>query len=144
MKPKPSFNYIEWKSAEEMHYSSLQWLSELNFIKDEHIFFQDMLKEYTLPIIESKLFPQVKAQILALQNSETELFELHKQVTEHRNGLKIMVDGIDQPAEEKTYKQEHRELLNRFISFTEKFHHLKQEIFKNVSLALKKQKRLLN
>jgi len=30
--------YVEWLSAEEMHKGSQEWLSELRFIKDEHLF----------------------------------------------------------------------------------------------------------
>lgn len=141
-----NYKYIEWKSAEEMHFSSLQWISELNFIKDEHHFFEDMLKEYTLPIIESHLFSRVKDQIDRLTKSEQRADTLLKSTIKHRNDLQIMVDGINQLEDEKKYKKEHRKLLIVVNQYLLEYNDLKKEIFETVSQALKqqKQKRLLS
>lgn len=140
------YKYIEWKSSEEMHFSSLQWISELNFIKNEHLFFEDMLKEYTLPIIESHLFNKVKDLIDRLIRSKNKADSLLKRIIEHRNGLQIMVDGIDQIADEKKYKEDHRSLLKEVNKFSNGYNAVKKEIFETVSQALKqqKQKRLLS
>ncbi|MFO7719762.1 MAG: hypothetical protein R6W85_04900 [Gillisia sp.] len=144
--PNQNFRYVEWKSSDEMHYSCLQWISELNFIKDEQIFFQDMLKEYTLPILESHLLEEAKALIFKLTDSEKQVENLLKETTKHRNGLQIMVDGIDQPDQEKQYREEHRRLLKEVNSFTIEYQALKKDIFTTVTRALKqqKQKKLLN
>ncbi|MFZ0489394.1 MAG: hypothetical protein WBV11_16165 [Salegentibacter sp.] len=135
-----NFRYIEWKSPEEMHYSSLQWLSEMEFVQDEHYFFEDMLKEYTLPIIESQLLSEVKGLIDKLSQSKTKAEKLMKKIREHNNGLDIMVDGKDQPKEEKEYKIEHRQLLKEFNVFSREYQDLKKEVFETVSKAMKKQK----
>ncbi len=39
-----SSKYVEWLSAEQMHLASKEWLSELLFIKDEHLFFEGKKK----------------------------------------------------------------------------------------------------
>jgi len=141
-----NYKYIEWKSAEEMHFSSNQWISELNFIKDEHQFFEDMLKEYTLPIIESHLLSKVKDLIDRLTKYKQKTETLLNKITEHRNGLQVMVDGINQLEEENRYKKEHRKLLIDVNQFSLEYNDLKKEIFETVSQALKqqKQKRLLS
>ncbi len=56
-----------------------------------------------------------------------------------------MVDGVDQPGEEKKYRDEHRKLLKEMNAYTRDYRILKKEIFENVSEVLKhqKQKRLL-
>ena len=140
------YKYIEWKNAEEMHFSSLQWISELNFIKDEHLFFEDMLKEYTLPIIESDLFSKVKDLVNRLTESKQKVDAILKKTTGHRNGLQIMIDGINQIEDEKKYKEDHRGLLKEVHKFSRDYNTLKKEIFEAVSQALKKQKqkKLLN
>lgn len=142
----PQFKYVEWKSPEELHYSAQQWNSTLSFIKDEHLFFEDMLKEYTLPIIESHLFSKIKALIIRLDDSKKAREELSKKVEKHHKGLEILLDGKDQPEEEKEYKEEHRKLMKEVHSFAHEYKLLKMEIFDNVSSALKqqKQKRLLS
>lgn len=145
MENSPNFRYIEWKSPEEMHYSAQQWTSSIDFIEDEHHFFEDMLQEYTMPILQSDLFSEIKALIAELSLSETKQKELKTRIIKHKNGLEILVDGIDQPEEEKRYKEEHRELLSEVQNFTREFEALKKRIFVKVSQALKKekQKRLL-
>lgn len=141
-----NFRYVEWKSSDEMHFSCLQWISELNFIKDEQVFFQDMLKEYTVPILESHLLEEAKSLILKLTESEKEVENLLKEATKHRNGLQILVDGIDQPEQEKEYREEHRRLLKEVNNFSNRYQALKKNIFEMVKKALKqqKQKKLLS
>ncbi|QED37217.1 hypothetical protein FK178_05605 [Antarcticibacterium arcticum] len=140
-----NFRYIEWKSPEEMHFSSLQWTSELKFIRDEHKFLEDMLREYTLPIIESQHLVETKEMIIRLSDSEKKEEQLLKEVIKHYNALEIMVDGIDQPGEEKKYRDEHRKLLKEMNAYTRDYRILKKAIFATVSDVLKhqKQKRLL-
>jgi len=141
-----NYKYVEWKSAEEMHFSSIQWISELNFIKDEDQFFEDMLKEYTMPIIESHLLSKVKGLIDRLTKYKQKTETLLNKILEHRNGLQIMVDGINQLEEENRYKKEHRKLLIDVNQFSLEYNDLKKEIFETISQALKlqKQKRLLS
>ncbi|WP_372920016.1 hypothetical protein [Salegentibacter sp.] len=145
MEEQKNFRYIEWKSPEEMHYSAQQWSSILAFIKDEHLFFEDMLREYTLPIIESNLVSEVNSLIDRLKKSNEEMESLTRKVTQHQNGLDILVDGKDQPEEEKKYKEEHRQIMREMNSFSDTYKELKKDIFEKISGALKnqKQKRLL-
>lgn len=140
MKDQKNFRYIEWKSPEEMHFSAQQWSSSLAFIKDEHLFFEDMLREYTLPIIESNLVTEVNSLIDRLQKSKNEMEALTKKVNQHQNGLDILVDGKDQPEEEKKYKEEHRQIMKEMNGFSDSYKELKKDIFEKISGALKKQK----
>lgn len=141
-----NYRYIEWKTPDEMHFSSLQWKSELNFIKDEHRFFEDMLKEYTMPIIESQLFSRVKELIEQLTLSRKDLNELEKRVIKHINRLQRLIDDVDEPKEGRVYRQEHKNILNDVTHYSRQYKRLKREIFEAVSKALKqqKQKRLLS
>lgn len=146
MENKPhNYRYIEWKTPDEMHFSSLQWKSELNFIRDEHRFFEDMLKEYTMPILKSELFPKVKGLIERLSLSEKELQELEKRVQKHINKLQNLLDEVAEPREGRFYRKEHKTLLNDVIHYSRQYKRIKREIFEAVSSALKvqKQKRLL-
>ncbi|WP_029038720.1 hypothetical protein [Salinimicrobium xinjiangense] len=139
------YRYIEWKTPDEMHFSSLQWKSELNFIRDEHRFFEDMLKEYTMPIIESQLFSLVKELIQQLELSRKDLSELISRVNDHINRLQRLVEDIDEPKEGKVYRQEHKNILNDVVHFSRQYKRLKKDIFEAVTKAMKqqKQKRLL-
>lgn len=142
----PKFRYIDWKTPDEMHFSSLQWQSELNFYKDEQRFFEDMLKEYTMPIIESNLFSRIQDLITELSASEKELKQLQEQVNNHTNRLERLVENVDEPGEGRTYRQEHKNILQLVNDFTKNYKQLKKDIFGAVTEALKhqKQKRLLS
>ncbi|MFD0976934.1 hypothetical protein [Salinimicrobium gaetbulicola] len=142
----PKFRYIDWKTPDEMHFSSLQWQSELNFYKDEQRFFEDMLKEYTMPIIESNLFSRIQDLITELSASEKELKQLHEQVNDHTNRLERLVENVDEPSEGRTYRQQHKNILQLINDFTKRYKQLKKDIFGSVTEALKhqKQKRLLS
>jgi hypothetical protein len=140
-----NFDYLEWKSPEEMHTSCLSWLSELNFMEDEHTFFEDMLKEYTLPVLEAHLFEKARNLVTELAAMDRKRTALKNRLITHRNELQIMVDNLDQLEKETQYKKEHRALKDEIGHFNQKYRSLKQEIFLTVSIALKdqKQKRLL-
>ena len=139
------YRYIEWKTPDEMHFSSLQWKSELNFIKDEHRFFEDMLKEYTMPIIESHLFEVVRELIQQLGHSREELGSLEQKVNEHSNRLQKLLEDNDEPGEGRLYRDEHKDLLNEVMHFSRQYKRLKKDIFEAVTKAMKqqRQKRLL-
>ncbi len=141
----PKFRYIEWKTPDEMHFTSLQWQSEIGFIQDEHRFFEDMLREYTMPIIESNLFSRIKELIERLTDSRESLNELQQQVNEHANRLDRLVENVDEPKEGRQYRQEHKKNLQAMNEYLKEYKQLKKEIFEAVSQALKqqKQKRLL-
>ena len=53
---KRNYRYLEWKSPEEMHQTSLEWISELKFVKDEQLFLNDLVKSYTLQITGLGMF----------------------------------------------------------------------------------------
>ncbi len=140
-----NYRYIEWKTPDEMHFSSLQWKSELNFIKDEQRFFEDMLKEYTMPIIESHLFSRVKELIEQLDLSNKDLKLLENRISKHVNRLRRLLDGSNESREGRVYRKEHKEILNDVIHYSRQYKRLKREIFDAVSKAIRqqKQKRLL-
>lgn len=141
VKPK----YVAWLSTETMHNDSIKWLSELRFSKDEQLFFDDLVKSYTLQLIDSKHFTQSKDIVDQLNTIHKETDALINKVIEHEKGLKIMVDGIDQLEEENAYKKEHGKLIITVFNFLEKYKLLKTELFSLIKGIIKgsKQKHLL-
>ncbi|MEW4922636.1 hypothetical protein [Algibacter sp. 2305UL17-15] len=137
--------YAAWLSAETMHNSSIKWLSELRFAKDEQLFFDDLVKSYTLQLIDSKYFTKSKKIIEQLGKQQKETEELIETIINHEKELKIMVDGINQLKEEKAYKDKHRKLIIKVSRFLENYRTLKSQLFALIKSIIKegKQKRLL-
>lgn len=143
---KQVYRYLEWKSPEEMHYTSLEWISELKFIKDEKLFLNNLIKSYTLQITSLGLFEESRKLVTAISNAELELDLLLKKVRIHENQLSIMLDDVDQPKMEKAYTETHRDLIFTIDNYLMEYRKLKGSLFQMISKVMKKekQKRLLN
>ena len=136
-KPK---NFIEWLNADKMHLASKHWLSELNFIKVEQLFLDDLIKSYTLQLIDKDNFSENKKIIDELSKLQKQNAKLTKIVIEHEKGLQIMVDGIDQFTEEENYKNKHRQLIISVTSYLKKYKNLKKGLFEMIKSVLKFEK----
>lgn len=134
------YTYVEWLSADEMHATSKLWLSELNFIKDEQLFLNDLVKSYSLQLSEPKIFDESKKLISHISKAENEVTELIKQVKAHENQLEIMVDKVDQLKMEKAYIETHKELLKAMNNYKNYYWKAKNNLFKFISTLLKKEK----
>ena len=133
--------FVEWLSPEEMHYGSQEWLSELQFIKDEHLFFEDLIKSYTLQLISPEKFSHNTEVIDAINRSQKQNNLLIKAIITHKNDLKIMVDGIDQIKEEEAYKKAHRGFIIEVSEYLKYYRLLKTQLFEIIK-SIKKEEKL--
>ena len=142
----PDIKYIESKSPVELHVESLNWISELKFIKDEQRFLDELLKSYTIQLIEKQDFTKNKKIISALSKLEKDGEKLLKKIINHENELLILVDGIDQIKEEKHYRFLHSTYIMNVTNYFNEYKDVKREIFDVVKRIMKqeKQKKLLN
>lgn len=121
--------YTEWLDADEMHEASKEWLSELNFIKDEHLFFEDLVTQFTSQLIAFGNFSSNKEIIDTINRSQRQNNTIIEAVKIHKNELQIMVDGIDQLEEEKAYTKEHSDLIVAITEFLKEYKSLKTQLF---------------
>ena len=138
--------FREWFSADELHEESKKWFSELKFAKDEQKFLNNMVKDYTLDIIDSDMFKTIQPVVESLNKSEKDLVDLFKKVQLHENQLQIMVDDVNQEKMEEAYLDTHNDLAMKVQDYFETYRDSKTKIFDIVSNVIKrkKQKRLLN
>ncbi len=142
----PNIKYIESKNPDELHVESLNWISELKFIKDEQHFLDELLKSYTIQLIENQDFSKNKKIISQLSKLRKTGEKLLKKLINHENELLILVDGIDQIKEEKHYRFLHSTYLLEVTNYFNDYKAIKRDIFIVVKAIMKheKQKRLLN
>ena len=142
----PNIKYIETKSPDELHVESLNWISELKFIKDEQKFLEDLLKSYTIQLLENQDFSKNREIINDLTKIRKSGENLLKKLINHENELLILVDGIDQIKKEKHYRFLHSTYLLEVTNYFNEYKDIKKEIFSAVKKIMKqeKQKRLLN
>lgn len=144
-KDKSEAKYQEWLSPDMIHQTSLNWLSEIEFVKDEQLFFNDLIKSYTLQLLDSKHFKKSKELIDELKAFENETNDILKTVKMHERALGILVDGINQIKEEEAYKRDHLRFIIDVSNFQKKHRAIKKEIFSLIKgiINQKKQKSLL-
>lgn len=143
---KKKHGYIEWLSGEEMHKSNIKWMSELKFVKDEQLFLNNLVKSYTLQLLESKIFNESQKIIKEIAKTEKEVVVLMKKIQAHANLLETMVNDVDEIKMEKAYLETHWELTDKMERYVVRYRNLKVGLFKVISQLMKKdkQKRLLN
>ncbi len=132
--------YIEWISPEDMHTETVQWLSELNFVRDEQDFLNSLVKHYTIQLADAGRFEKSKAIVAAILDAEKEVKILMKKIQAHENQLEIMVDDIDQPKMERAYKETHKELMILMQHYLEDYRGLKKQLFGLISKVIRKEK----
>ncbi|WP_026753083.1 hypothetical protein [Sediminibacter sp. Hel_I_10] len=121
--------YSKWLSAEDMHNNSQEWLSELNFIKDEHLFYQNLINSLASEIAEENSKDNYIEIIDILNTSQKQNQTLIKAVNDHQNELEVMLDGIDQIKEEKMYVKVHTTLIATIAEFLKEYKLLKTQLF---------------
>jgi len=132
-----STKYVEWLKPEDMHESSILWLSELRFIKDEQHFFENLIKSFTPQLIDSKNFPKSKKLIDNLKQLEKRNHTIIETIRVHLNKLEIMVNYIDEPKEEEAYKNRHRELIVNISHYLKDYKAFKTQMFDLIKGAIK-------
>ncbi|TYQ00272.1 hypothetical protein C7447_101882 [Tenacibaculum adriaticum] len=137
MDTTPNIKYIEWFSAEDMHLTTKHWSSELNFIEDEQYFFEELIVSYTKDLINLDEFSKNKKIVEKLGELIRDNQELIDLVKNHQNGLEILVDGIDQPEEEKRYKEIHKKLMIKINKHLVSHKELKTQLFSVIKGYLK-------
>ena len=96
MKPiYTNVKYTEWLSADEMHEESKKWLSELEFYKEEQWFFEDLIRSYTLQILDHDHFEESKNHIDKLSEIVEQTQMLINTVKSHEKELSINITEDD-------------------------------------------------
>ncbi|WP_025743236.1 hypothetical protein [Aquimarina pacifica] len=147
MKSNPtSIKYIEWKSAEELHENSLNWISELKFIKDEQHFLNELLENYMWQLISNHTSETSNKVIQELSILSKKIEPTLKKIIRHQNELLILTDGLDQIKEEKKYKTDHRAFAEEVHTYFNNYKDVKRKVFALIKKGMiqSKQKRLLS
>ena len=140
----PKYSYVEWFSADEIQETIKQWQSELNFIKDEQLFLNELVQIYTPQLIDKAVFEKSKSIIAQLKEAEKDLTPIYQKVQTNENQIGIMIDTVDQLKQEKAYLQTHKELIIAMKLYAQNYRTIKSELFKIIALVMKKNKRLLS
>ena len=137
-------SFIEWLSAEEMHNDSKEWILELEFLNDEYLFFEDLIKWNTLQLIDFQSYSKSKEIVEVLSNSKITNNTLIELIRKHENNLVILVDGINNTKEDKFYRKEHKTLIVLFKNHLKEHKAIKLNLFEILKNIKKNEKKLID
>ncbi len=129
--------YVKWFSAEAMHEAANNWVSELNFVRDEQVFFEHLLQQLIASDVCSKVTFACNSLKEKLETLKKDCNLLVSAAHKHQNKLYILIDGIDQLDEEDFLRESHLEFVDVIGEFLMKHNQLKKDLFDMVKLELK-------
>jgi len=134
-------SYVERLSIEEMHNDSKEWLLELEFLNNEYLFFEDLVKWNTHQLINFQSYAKSKEIVEVFSRSKKTNDALIELVRKHENNLGCLVDGDFQEKEEQAYRKEHKSFLVLFKNHGKEHRELKLNLF-DVLKKVKKSEKL--
>ncbi len=129
-------NYIEWFDAQEMHEHSKEWFSELSFIKEEHLFLNNLITSFIIKSLDKKDFERLEDFKKSIAENQRRVIPLLKRVQKHMNQLEIIMDEVNQLEMEKAYKKTHKKLLMEVNQLGIDFRTIKQRGYSKLKTCL--------
>jgi len=118
---------------------SLQWINELEFIKDDRIFLEHLLGSHFLALSTPKLYEPTKELINDLKKVENKRLELLVTIKIHKKRIVTLIESIES-TEKLEFKNEHSKIKKEFEKYVLNFKKVKKDIFDMIKEILKKDK----
>ncbi|MGF1555233.1 hypothetical protein [Paucihalobacter sp.] len=131
---------MKWLSADDLNSINKNWLSELQFIKDEQRFFNQLLVDNSAQMTAASNYSKSKELLEKLAKSATKTLHLITIVEKHLKDLIILVDGKDQLEAENDFKRVQTKLDDDITDHVVQYKALKKELFKHTMKVCKSNK----
>ncbi|HLG33597.1 MAG TPA: hypothetical protein VI757_01850 [Bacteroidia bacterium] len=132
-------SYLLEVPVDVLHRESMEWLGEIEFMKDEAAFFYGLIiRRLKTPYdtINAEELKSIENHLIFF--STNMLAMLHDSIAKHEMFLSKMIESVKQ--DEKSYRSRHIILANKFTAFEKEFKELKRKIFSVVEREVKKKK----
>ncbi len=140
MNERLQIDYWDTINLETLHYHSREWLSEIDFWKDELRFMQNLLQKHFLFFFEKEGVTAVNELTTRLSSTLTEgLNQLEQDVQLHEKRLVALIKSSKKQRED-AYRMEHGQLEDRLNQYAKHFKKVKRELFKMAEAVLKEEK----
>ena len=139
------YKYIDNHTTEKMHLESKNLLLELNFIKDEQRFFEELIETYSFQLIVNEKFSGNRKLIENLNIVQNKNEKLIEDLTEHENKLDVLLTKSKKTINEIKYMLWHKNILKDVEEHLSRYKEIKLLIFDMIKGIMKneKQKHLL-
>lgn len=125
---RPSNNFIQSASWEELHVLTDKWKSDLDFYNFELSFLHKLIDKYYIWLTDEELINEVEQAASKIFTADKTRNSLSFSTLKHlRHIEEIMENEFSYDAQ--AFRTEHEELENKFSNFCKNFQLLKKEVF---------------
>ncbi|MGB5379318.1 hypothetical protein [Muriicola sp.] len=124
-------------SIDELHQESKKWISHLNFMKDEIVFFDHLLNSYVFEPDTPTLFENLQKYEGQLKVSNKLCSKVIEEIIEHENKLGGLLEILNSSLD-KAYQKKHSQYRVEVEECLEDFRILKTDLHAYASAILKK------
>lgn len=134
-----TYKIVQWSTPEELHEECMDWLSQLEFIRDEQRFLDEFISKYTIPLISLEGDNTSLPIVVKLLNDEKELNSLMDRVRSHNNTFEKLLETHIDVREKDAYKETHYYIKIAVFKYTADYRNMKSTLFKKIKEIMKKE-----
>ena len=136
-----TYQKVRGSTPSELHAECLEWISQLKFSKDEQRFLNELIRDYTLPLIADGLFNTSVDLVRELSSEEKELRSLLQRVKAHINNVEVMLNQNLDEREEKAFVETHYYLKLGVYRYARNYRRTKAALFGSIKQLMKSDKK---
>jgi tRNA/tmRNA/rRNA uracil-C5-methylase (TrmA/RlmC/RlmD family) len=136
--PKQKSTFLK-VGIEELHINTVNWISEIEFIKVEQDFLREMLSDHIIGLCEMENFKKAKLFLNGIEHEEKLGAKLILALQDHKMNLALLMENIYLKKEDD-FRKNHEALNIEIINFIQNFKYIKEQVFKLVLQIMKKEK----
>jgi len=132
-------------SVEYLHKKTLEWVSEIEFIKVEQKFLKELLSEHIIGLCNSDNFNTAKLLLKGIDHESILGDELIVSIKDHNVNLALLMEHI-YLKKENDFRNNHIFLKVEVKNYIQNFKYIKEQVYELVLFIMKndKQKKLLS
>lgn len=132
-----NIEFLAERSIEDLHYSSRQWLFNIEFWRQELNFFQSLLDNYVKKADAVELKKQIDHFQHLITYYQGELLdEFHQKARRHEKNMRAMLNG-DVSTIDSAFREKHNILFDQIVSFDNQFKQHKLDFYDFMSRLVK-------
>jgi hypothetical protein len=140
MASQTHFKFIEWQDTDGLHKDITTSILDLDYLKDELRFLENLVSENTIEFIYQKKSLDTKAIINELTGHSKRLSVLTQKFKNHNSNLEKLIESGNDKGELQLFKNEHYALVIEEMDFHADLKKTKSHIFKMLAEIMKKSK----
>lgn len=124
-------------TIEQLLNKTKRWISKMEFIKLEQLFFKELMDKYIIKSCAPTNFKKAKLLLDAVNNEIVLGANLFESIEEHKVNLSLLIENI-YLKKEATFRTKHGDLKNEILNYISNFNCIKEQLFEVGLLVLKK------